>query len=312
VDEVDWKFLSDPVERYESLVTGETNIIYDVPTVDWQSAKQQFQVTQYITPGKPVSLYLNTEEGVFTDVRLRQAFAYGADRKAAVQAAFHNVVPYEGNPSVSQATPGYDSSVADAYPYDPSKAEALLAAAGYTTRDAAGYLTKDGKELDVRLPYPAGSVITSEGVTLLEILQQEWKQIGFNVKLIPTTQAQTFSGAFSTPDSYDAQPWYWTSPSAAILWIVWRPSTKSDPNYSNSSFYNNDTLSGLIQEGNSAATTASADAAYGQAQQLIQDQAAAVGLYTQTSSIAVAKNLHDVWLEASQGEPVFEDAYFTK
>ena len=48
------------------------------------------------------------------------------------------------------------------------------------------------------------------------------------------------------------------------------------------------------------------------APKLIQDHAAAVGLYTQTSSIAVAKNLHDVWLEKSQGEPVFEDAYFTK
>jgi peptide/nickel transport system substrate-binding protein len=29
-------------------------------------------------------------------------------------------------------------------------------------------------------------------------------------------------------------------------------------------------------------------------------------------SIAVAKNLHDVWLEKSQGEPVFEDAYFNR
>ena len=312
VDEVDWKFLSDPVQRYESLVTGETNVIYDVPTVNWQSAKQQFQLTQYITPGKPVSIYLNTAQGVFTDVRVRQAFSYGADRAAAVEAAFHGVVPYEGNPSVSQATPGYDKSVAAAYSYNLAKAEALLAQAGWTTRNAAGYLTKDGKELDVRFPYPNGSVFTSEGVALLEILQQQWKQAGFNVKLIPTTQAQSFAGAFSTPNSYDAQPWYWTSPSSAILWIVWRPSTTANPNYSNSSFFNNDTLSNLIQQGNSAATTSTANDYYGQAQQLIQDQAAAVGLYTQTSSIAVAKNLQDVWLEASQGEPVFEDAYFTK
>jgi peptide/nickel transport system substrate-binding protein len=312
VNQVDWKFLPDPVERYESLVTGETNVIYDVPTVDWQTAKANFQVTQYITPGKPVSIYLNTSEGIFTDVRVRQAFAYGANRKAAVLAAFHGVIPYEGNPSVSRATPGYDAAVASAYPYDPAKANQLLNEAGWTGRDAAGYRTKDGKELDVRFPYPAGSVITSEGQTLLEILQQQWKQVGFNVKLIPETQAQTFAGDYSTPNSYDAQPWYWTSPSAAILWIVWRPSTKADPNYSNSSFYNNNDLSTVIQEGNTAATTTAADAFYGQAQQIIQDNAAAVGLYDQTMSIAVAKNLHDVWLEASQGEPVFEDAYFTK
>jgi peptide/nickel transport system substrate-binding protein len=312
VSEVDWKFLPDPVERYASLTTGETSVIYDVPTVDWKSAEANYQVTQYITPGKPVSIYLNTVKGVFTDERVRQAFAYGADRKSAVQTAFHGVIPYEGNPSVSQATPGYDPDVAGAYAYDLAKANQLLDQAGWTKRNAAGYRTKDGKELDVLLPYPAGSVFTSEGATLLQILQQQWKQAGFNVSLIPETQAETFAGKFSGPDSYDAQPWYWTSPSAAILWIVWRPSTKTNPNYSNSSFYNNDELSAVIQDGNTAATTTAADKFYWQAQQLIQDHAAAVGLYTQTSSIAVAKNLHDVWLEKSQGEPVFEDAYFTK
>jgi peptide/nickel transport system substrate-binding protein len=312
VNEVDWKFLPDPVARYESLVTGETNVIYDIPTTDWSNAKANFQVTQYITPGKPVSIYLNTSEGIFADVRVRQAFAYGAEREADVQAAFHGVIPYEGNPSVSRATPGYDAATAGAYPYDPAKANQLLNEAGWTGRNAAGYRTKDGKELDVRFPYPSGSVVTSEGTSLLETLQQQWKQIGFNVQLIPETQAQTFAGDYSTPNSYDAQPWYWTSPSAAILWIVWRPSTKADPNYSNSSFYNNNDLSAVIQDGNTAATTVAADQYYGQAQTIIQNQAAAVGLYDQTMSIAVAKNLHNVWLEKSQGEPVFEDAYFTK
>jgi peptide/nickel transport system substrate-binding protein len=312
VDEVDWKFLLDPVSRYSSLSTGETNIIYDVPTVDWKEAQSRYAVRQYITPGKPVSIYLNTQKGVFTDKLVRQAFAYGADRKAAVQAGFHGVIPYEGNPSVSQATPGYDASVASAYSYDPTQAGQLLDQAGWTTRDAAGYRTKNGKELTVRFAYPAGSVFTSEGSTVLQILQQQWKQVGFNVTLIPETQAETFAGKYSSVDSYDAQPWYWTSPSSAILWIVWRPSTTANPNYSNSSFYNNDQLATEIQAGNSAATTTEADQDYGQAQQLIQDNAAAVGLYTQTSSIAVAKNLHDVWLEKSQGEPVFEDAYFTK
>ncbi len=312
VNEVDWKFLSDAVERYAALTTGEANLIYDVPTVDWASAKANYQVTQYITPGKPVSIYLNTSEGVFTDVRLRQAFAYGADRKAAVQVAFHGVIPYEGNPSVSEATPGYDAAVAGAYAYNPAEANRLLNEAGWSERDAAGYRTKDGKELDVRLPYPAGDVITEEGATLLQILQQQWKQVGFNVKLIPETTAEDFSGAYSTPSSYDAQPWYWTSPSAAILWIVWRPSTKANPNYSNSSFYNNAQLGNIIADGNTAATVTAADKYYAQAQAIIQDQAAAVGLYTQTSSIAAASNVHDFWLEKSQGEPVFEDAYLTK
>ena len=42
------------------------------------------------------------------------------------------------------------------------------------------------------------------------------------------------------------------------------------------------------------------------------EQATAVGLYTQTTSLAVNKRLKDVWIEQSQGEPVFSDAYFVK
>jgi peptide/nickel transport system substrate-binding protein len=312
VNEVDWKFLSDPTERYAALTTGAASIMYDIPTQDWKNAKASYQVTQYITPGKPVSLYMNTAQGPFTDTQVRQAFAYGANRQAAVETAFRGVIPYEGNPSVSKATPDYDAAVAGAYAYNPAKASQLLNQAGYTGRDKSGYRTKNGKELEVKLAYPAGSVVTDEGATLLQILQQQWKQAGFNVTLVPETQAETFSGAFSTPSSYDAQPWYWTSPSPAILWIVWRPSTKSDPNGSNSSFYNNTQLGDIINTANTATSTTTAAKDYDQAQQIIQNEAAAVGLYDQTMSIAVAKNLHDIWLEKSQGEPVFEDAYFTK
>ncbi|MGK5683744.1 ABC transporter substrate-binding protein [Actinoplanes sp. URMC 104] len=312
VDTVRWKFLNDAVSRYSSLATGETQVIYDVPTVNWKDAKTKYDVTQYITPGKPVSIYLNNVNGIFTDKAVRQAFAYGADRKAAVEAAFHGVIPYEGNPAVSQSTPGYNASVAGAYAFDQAKANQLLDQAGWTARDASGFRTKDGKQLAVKFTYPAGSVVTGEGATLLQILQQQWKQVGFNVTLIPETQAETFAGKYSGPKAYDAQPWYWTSPSSAILWIVWRPDTKESPNGNNSAFYNNDKLSTVIQAGNSAATTEEANAKYAEAQQIIQDDAPAVGLYTQTTSIASAKNLHDVWLEKSQGEPVFSDAYFTK
>ena len=38
----------------------------------------------------------------------------------------------------------------------------------------------------------------------------------------------------------------------------------------------------------------------------------AIGLYTQTTSLAVTPKLHDVWIEKSQGEPVFADARFVR
>ncbi|MDQ1655979.1 MAG: peptide/nickel transport system substrate-binding protein, partial [Cryptosporangiaceae bacterium] len=36
VDKVVWKFLHEPTVRYGSLTTGQSDVIYDVPTVNWQ------------------------------------------------------------------------------------------------------------------------------------------------------------------------------------------------------------------------------------------------------------------------------------
>ncbi len=313
VSKLVWSFLGNPATRYGSLTSGESNVIYDVPTVDWPDAKQRFNVEQYITPGRPVTFSLNTHHGVFTDVRVRQAFAYGANRKAAVQSAFNGAIPYNGNGALSQSTPDYDASLANAYAYDPAKANALLNQAGWTGRDAAGYRTKDGQELDVKIVYPAGPVITPEGATMLQDVQQQEKAVGFNVTLEPMTPSQTFSGQFSTPTSYDAITWYWTSPTAGVLYIVWRPwDDKKAPNGNNSSFYDNPQLVADIARANRSLDPAIQRTYYDKAQQIIVDQAAAVGIYTQTTSLAWQKNLHGIWIEDSQGEPVFSDAYFGK
>jgi peptide/nickel transport system substrate-binding protein len=312
VDKVEWKFVADGVTRYASLTTGQANVIYDVPTVDWKSAGSRFDTTRYITPGKPVSAYLNTQKGVFTDKLVRQAFAYAADRKAAVESSFHGVIPYEGNGYVSQATTDYNAKTASDYAFDVDTANALLDKAGWTDRDKDGFRTKDGKQLFVKFPYPAGAVINAEGATLLQVLQEQWKKVGFNVKLIAATQAEVFAGKYSGPDAYDASVFYWTSPSPSILWIVWRPSTADNPNFNNQSFYNNEQLSKVIQAANTATEPAKATELYKQAQQILSDNAVTLPLYTQNSTYASAKNLSDFWLEKSQGEPVFSDAYFTK
>jgi len=311
VDEVRWKFVADGVSRYASLSTGESHVVYEVPTVNWKDAQSRYQTIRYITPGKPVSFYINTKTGPFADATVRKAFAYGADRKAAVEAGFHGVIPYEGNPAVSQATPGYNAEVAKAYAYDPAKANQLLDEAGWTQRNADQVRVKDGKPLTIKLVYGAGFIFTQEGATVLQVLQEQWKQIGFDIKLIPATQAELWGGKYSDPSTFDATPSYWTSPAASILWIVWRPSTTEKPNGSNRSFYNNETLSTVIQQANSEADATKANDLYGQAQKIIQDDAAGIGLYTQNSTYAVAQNLKNVWLEKSQGEPVFSDAYFT-
>lgn len=309
VDQIDWKFVPDGTSRYASLTTGQSDVIYEVPTVDWKSAQSQFTNTiRYITPGKPVSFFINTAQGPFSDKLVRQAFAYAADRKAAVEAGFHGVIPYEPNPAVSQSTPAYRTG--DPYPYNPGKAAQLLTQAGWT-KGSDGIYTKGGKPLAIKLVYGPGFIFTQEGATVLQALQEQWRTAGFDVKLVPATMAEQWGGKYSTPDSYDALPSYWTSPSPAILWIVWRQNEPNNPNGNNKSFYNNPELTALIDKANTNLDTKAGFDQYGQAQQIIEDEAAGIGLYTQNTLIAVSNSLKDFWVEKSQGEPVFSDAYFT-
>lgn len=312
VDGIEWRFLADPTTRYGSLISGESDVIYDVPTVNWQAAQQQFEVQQYITPGRPVTLSLNTVEGPFTDVLVRKAFAFSLDRESIVESAFNGAVPFEGNGSLSQSTPGYNADVVDDYTYQPDTAARLLDEAGWNRVEGEEYRTKDGEKLEVRIAMGIGSIITQQGSTALQSVQQQAKDVGFTVTIIPVTQSDLFAGKYAAPNTHDIYPGYWTSPTAGILHINYRQNLPESPNPNNSTFFNSAELESTILAANSTLDIAEQNRLYGQAQQLISDQALAVGLYPQTTSLAIRAELKDVWIEDSQGEPVFHDAYFVR
>lgn len=313
VDKVVWKFVADPTTRVSALKTGQVNAIYDVPAVSWDPLQQNgFQELKYVTKGRPQQLSFNTAHGVFTDEKVRQAFAYSLDRKSIVSTIGLGVIPYEGNGPVSQTTPGYSQKAADRYGYDTAKAGQLLDAAGWTGRTADGYRTKGSKTLEVVLPYGAGSIINADGATILQAVQEQAKAAGFKVDLIPVNLSDLFSGKYSGQTDHDLSVGYWTAVTAGILYINWRPSTPDNPNYSNSAFSNDTALEKFILDGNSALTLDEQNADYVKAQDYIAEHALSIGLYDRLSTLAVQPSLKDVWQEYSQGGPYFHDAYFVK
>ena len=111
-----------------------------------------------------------------------------------VDSAFLGVVPFEPNGTVSQSTPGYNAEIADDYPFDQAKANALLDEAGWTERKAEGVRTKDGQELAIDIAFGLNSIVTTEGATALQNLLEQVKPVGFKVNLVPVTQADLFGG----------------------------------------------------------------------------------------------------------------------
>lgn len=313
VDAIDWRFVAEGVTRVSALRSGEADAVYDIPSLEWQGLEEeQWDLLKYVTPGRPQQVSFNTSREPFSDEALRKAFIYSLDRQAIVETIGHGVIPYEGNGSVSQATPGYSQAAADHYGYDPDEADRLLDEAGWTDRDADGYRVKDGKTLDVVFPYNAGTIINADGAAIFQAVQEQAKATGFKVELIPVPPSETWAGKYAGPDSYDISAGYWTSVNAGILHITWRPSTEENPNYSNSAFYDDPELEAIILEANSTADVDAQNALYRQAQEYIAEHATAFGLYDRLSTLGVSPRLQGVWQENAQGGPTFYDAYFVE
>lgn len=306
-----WNFIPDNTSRFGSLLSGEMDAIGEIPAVNTAQAREDYDYTQYITPGRPVVLNLNTERGVFAEQAVRQALSHATDREANVESAFLGTVPFEPSGYLSRSTPDYDLEAAHRYPFDLAKANELLDAAGWTARDADGTRTRDGQRLHAKVVYGLNSIITPDGGTVIQNFQEQAKAAGFDIELRPLTPSESFSGAYSTPGSYDGSVGYWTSPHAGILNINYRPGTPEAPNGANTTFLDAPEVFGTIQAALRAPTPEEVSANFSLAQHQLSELAPAIGLYTQTNSLAVAADVTGIWLEHAQGGPIFHDAHFT-
>jgi peptide/nickel transport system substrate-binding protein len=309
-DGIVWRFLKDNTVRYGSLLAGESDAIYDVPAVDWADANRRFTVVQDITGGTPTRLQLNTAFPPFNDVRVRQAFAHGSERRQAVKVAFRGSIPYNANGSMSISSSERLRELDDSDPYDLTVANHLLDEAGWTGRTPDGIRTKGGKPLTIRLLYAGGSLITSDGILVLQILQDQARAAGFDVVLKPIQQADWFAGKGRGPHDYEAQPAYWVAAGAEILKISWRPDHDGLVNVNNASHFQPPELWNLIQTADSTFDGNTRLKLYQDAQRLIVDNAAVMGLFPLTVSIASQPKLKDIWISSPVSEPVFYDAYF--
>jgi peptide/nickel transport system substrate-binding protein len=304
VDEVDWRFVPDATTRATALKSDEVDAIYDIPAIEWSTLEQgDDELLKYVTPGRPQQISFNTVEGPFVDEKVRQAFVYALDRETLVDTVGQGVIPYEGNGSVSQSTPGYSQEAADWYDYD-------LDEAGWDEEDADGVRVKDGERLEIDFPYAAGRTINADGGSILQGVAEQAKAAGFDVNLIPVPPSEVAAGAYTQPDERDIFVGYWTSVTAGILWVTWRQNLPESPNGSNAAFYNSPELEEIILAANSEPDEDARNALYQQAQEYIAEHALAVGLYDRLSTLGISSRLKDVWQEHSQGGPVFHDAYF--
>jgi peptide/nickel transport system substrate-binding protein len=208
LDRVVFSVVPDPNTQIAQALSGDLSIML----LDDKAAVDRVKsASNLVVASRPLVQYywlaLNQTDTRFNDVKVRQAFVTAIDRQAiikSVEQGFGSIA----NSAISPALKAYyDPSLASRYPFDPTKAKALLAEAGWTP-GADGILTKDGKPF--RFTMDVGQKGPLEPVNAL--IQQDLKKVGVAVDL-NTMEWNSYIQKVVVRRDYTATVNWWVYPS---------------------------------------------------------------------------------------------------
>jgi len=179
VDEVEFRFFTDPATRSPALETGEADVMGEIPPQDAARLEERadFRIEAVPIPGASLMFFMNAARPPLDDVRVRQALLYGTDRPAIISAVFRDTSPVAYGP-LAAATLGYDPAVRDYYPHDPARAAALLDEAGWADSDGDSILDRNGKPLLLDLYLMGWGHMPEVG----QLLAAQWAELGVGVE----------------------------------------------------------------------------------------------------------------------------------
>lgn len=172
IDRLILKVIPDATARWLALQKGEVDII-DFPAADDLPAMEADPEIQLIQQaGLNVGyLALNVEKEPYNDKRVRQAMNYAVNRQEIIEAVYGSAGRAAKNP-IPPTMWSYNDDI-EPYPYDPAKAKALLAEAGYPD----GFTTEIWA-MPVARPY------NPDARKIAEIMQAQLAEINVTVDII--------------------------------------------------------------------------------------------------------------------------------
>ncbi len=172
IDTLVFSITPDAAVRYAKLKAGECHVMPYPAPADLAAMGQDPNIKLLSQEGLNVGyLAFNTTKAPFTDKRVRQALNMAIDKQAIIDAVYQG----EGVPATNPIPPtiwSYNTSISD-YPFDPAKAKALLAEAGFPN----GFET-DLWAMPVQRPY------NPNAQRIAELMQADLAKIGVNAKIV--------------------------------------------------------------------------------------------------------------------------------
>ena len=264
---------------------GLTPIQYQTQT-DTPAFQRQFNKYRYLAFGYTYLGY-NLKRPMFQDRRVRQALAHALDKQEIIDGVLLGLGQAATGP-YKPDTWVYNGEV-PRYPYDPDKARALMAEAGWRDSDGDGFLDKDGQAFSF-------TIVTNQGNDLRvktgEIIQRRFKEVGIDVKLRVIEWA-SFLKEFINPGNFDATILGWTGGPEPDQYDIWH-SSKTGPRQLNFIQFKNAEVDELLEQGRRTFDQAERKKIYDRFQQILAEEQPYTFLYVGEALPAVARRFRGI------------------
>jgi dipeptide transport system substrate-binding protein len=172
LDSLVFAITPDASVRYAKLKAGECHVMPYPNPADVAAMQKDPALAVQAQEGLNVGyLAFNTEKKPLDDRRVRQALNYAVNKQAIIDAVFQGAGRIAKNP-IPPTMWSYNDAIKD-YPYDPVKAKALLAEAGYPN----GFET-DLWAMPVQRPY------NPNARRMAELMQADFAKVGVKASIV--------------------------------------------------------------------------------------------------------------------------------
>ncbi|SMF51339.1 peptide/nickel transport system substrate-binding protein [Paenibacillus barengoltzii] len=290
--------IPDNSARFNALQSGEIDLMEDLSPDDLATLEANPDLQKIERPSNNVGYVgFNLKKEPFNNVKVRQALNYAVDKQAIIDAFFAGQAEPAKNP-MPPSLWGYNDSIAD-YDYDPEKAKALLAEAGYPNGLPGEYVFY---AMPVSRPY------MPDGKKVAEVIQQNFEEVGVKVKIESPEWAVYLDDA-QAGEKDDLFMLGWTGDNGDPDNFLYTLLDKDAIPSNNYTYYSSDELHELLVAAQIETDQSKREELYKQAQEIIKADAPWIPLVHTTPLLAAKANLKG-YVPAPTGTEYYSNIYF--
>ena len=287
LDRIVWKIVPDATSLATQLSGGQIDVWPVVPADQISRLRKMPNVNIHAYPSRVYHFIAwQIADSLFASRKVRRALTMAIDRQKIIDSLLEGA----GRPATGPIPSFLWAHKSDLRPirFDPDQARRMLAEEGWVDRDGDGWLDRDGERFEFEIMTNADNQLRSD---ITVVIQEDLRRIG--VKASPRLVEWTvFVEVLTQTRDFQAFVSAWSSAIKVDLTTIWH--SRSIQDRYNMVHYSNPVVDSLIDRARMELEREKAKELWGEAQQIIVDDAPYSFLFVTDEVIAVDRRFRNV------------------